>query len=245
MNPSLSFIIPAYNEEGHLTITVEETMRALRSVLNDFEIIIVNDGSQDKTPEIADALAREHREIKVIHHKSNKGFGTAMTSGIAVASKEFIGWVSADTTWPEKTLKDAIHLIGTTDMIITYPSNRNERPLLRRLVSFLFILLLDFVFLMRIKYFNGGSIHKTRLLKSITIKSKGLTFWAEALIRLAKSGHSYREIPYYNVERTSGQSKAFKLKNILASLEMVIVLIGDLYFGRAGHRLTVNPAKKK
>ena len=70
---SLSVIIPAYREEGNLPNTIGETVENARKVCRDFEVIIVNDGSPDKTGEVADSLAKKYKEVRVIHHKKNKG----------------------------------------------------------------------------------------------------------------------------------------------------------------------------
>src|SRR6185503_1156843 len=111
MKPSISFIIPAYNEEGHLRTAVVESCRVLSLEVDDFEIIIVNDGSQDQTPEIAEQLAKEDARICVLHNERNMGFGFTCQKGIDASRKDFIGWVSADTTWQEETLVKIIRML--------------------------------------------------------------------------------------------------------------------------------------
>ena len=110
MKPTLSFIVPAYNEEQHLHITIEELVKVLRTEVSEYEIIIVDDGSTDNTGEVADNLARTDPYIKVVHHPRNKGFGFACRAGLEQASKEFVSWAPSDTTWDPDRLKKNIAL---------------------------------------------------------------------------------------------------------------------------------------
>ena len=242
MKPTVSFIIPAYNEEGHLKITVEETLRVLASYVDDYEIIIVNDGSTDQTAVIANECARNNPRIKVFHNDRNRGFGYTCGRGIKEAAKEFIGWVSADTVWPEETLQEAIALLGKTDIVATYPLNQKERPFLRRFISCLFTTSMNKIFFLHMKYFNGGCFHRAALIKNVVIHSKGLTFWAEALVRLSSRGYHVVEIGIMNKDRKVGQSKAFKLKNIMATLEMIMRLFYDVHIRRQKNVSSPSPS---
>ena len=236
MRPAISFLIPAYNEEGHLRTTVVETLRVLESQTDNFEIIIIDDGSIDQTGAIAEELAKDNPRIKAVHNGENKGFGLTCRKGIEGASKEYIGWVSADTSWPEEALKEAIGLLGKADIITTYLLNNYQRPFIRRTISTLFTAVMNTVFLLNLRYYNGGCFHKAALIKPLCIKSRGLTFWAEALVRLMKKGYSVSQVGLYNKDRKSGQSKAFKIKNIMGTLEMILILIRDIYFIRPQDR---------
>ncbi len=231
MKPTVSFIIPAFNEEEHLGITVSDTRRVLETETDDFEIIIVDDGSVDQTGVIADELAKTNSTIKVLHNGQNKGFSVACRWGIENAGKEYVGWVSADTSWDDEALKEAMHRLGQADIITTYYV-KDERPFLRRIISKLFTLVLNTFFLLTFKYYNGGCFHRTALLKQLRVRSRGLTFWAEVLIRLLKSGFSVIEIGVANKDRKTGRSKAFKIKNVLSTLEMILMLTYDVHILR-------------
>ena len=79
---SLSLVLPAHNEEANIGIVVEQALEALPRFADEFEIVVVNDGSRDKTPRIVDDLARRDPRVKPVHHRVNRGYGAALTSGV-------------------------------------------------------------------------------------------------------------------------------------------------------------------
>src|SRR3712207_4002925 len=87
---SLSLILPAHNEEANIAIVVENALAALPRFTDDFEIIVVNDGSRDATGRIADELAHLHPALRVVHHDQNKGYGGALTSGFRTATRDYV-----------------------------------------------------------------------------------------------------------------------------------------------------------
>src|SRR3989344_5730332 len=84
---SLSVVIPAYNEEGNIARVVAETIRDAKKIAVDFEIVVVNDGSSDKTGVVIDSLAEKYKEVKALHHKGNKGLALAWRTGVDAAKK--------------------------------------------------------------------------------------------------------------------------------------------------------------
>ena len=92
----ISAVLPAYNEVNNLAEVVRGLLAALREVASHFEIIIVDDGSEDGTKELADSLARENDSIRVVHHQTNLGYGAALRSGFAIAGLPWIFFTDAD-----------------------------------------------------------------------------------------------------------------------------------------------------
>src|SRR5262245_46074884 len=93
---SLSAFIPCYNEEGNVERTTLNGLRALKEVTADHELIIVNDGSADKTSEIANRLAKDDARVRVVHHPKNRGYGAALQSGFRAACKEWVFYTDGD-----------------------------------------------------------------------------------------------------------------------------------------------------
>src|SRR5258706_9165531 len=85
----LSAVLPAFNEEENILVTVEAVRSAVEKVTGNFEIIVVNDGSLDRTGQIADALAREDSRVRVLHHPANRGYGAALRTGFEAMTKGF------------------------------------------------------------------------------------------------------------------------------------------------------------
>src|SRR5688500_20112773 len=86
--PSLSVFFPAYNDSGTIASLVITALKTARRLTPDFEVIIVNDGSADTTADIADELARTYPEVRVVHHERTRGYGGALRSGFAAATRE-------------------------------------------------------------------------------------------------------------------------------------------------------------
>src|SRR5918994_2189346 len=97
--PGLSVFFPAYNDSGTIASLVITALRTARRLTPDFEIIIVDDGSADRTAEIADELVRTYPEVRVIHHERNRGYGGALRSGFAAATRELVFYTDGDAQY--------------------------------------------------------------------------------------------------------------------------------------------------
>ena len=97
--PGLSVFFPAYNDSGTIASLVITALQAARRLTPDFEIIIVNDGSADATPQIADELARTYPEVRVVHHESNRGYGGALRSGFEAATRDLVFYTDGDAQY--------------------------------------------------------------------------------------------------------------------------------------------------
>lgn len=212
MKRSLSVIVPVMNEELNLGPTVETVLAVAKARLDDFEVIIIEDGSHDRTPQIADELAASDPHVKVYHNPHNLGLGYGLQKGFELASKEYAVWVAGNNLNPRKGLEDVFDAIGQADIIVAAVT-KDTRGLFRRLVSRSVVLTLNLLFNLRFKYYNGPSVYRTADVKSVKITSHGYIAMAELLIRVVKSGRSYVEVGYETVKRTQGKTKMFRLKN--------------------------------
>src|SRR5690348_5646290 len=123
MSRRISIFIPAYNEEGNIAATVHELQAALSDESLECEIIIVNDGSSDRTREIADGLCREDSRVRVVHNATNLGFAGTFRVGARSARYEYVGWVPGDNGFPAESLKQWLRPMGHADLIQTYLLN--------------------------------------------------------------------------------------------------------------------------
>src|SRR6188474_660834 len=94
--PGLSVFFPAYNDSGTIASMVIRAVQAASALTPDFEILIIDDGSSDATPEIADELARTYSHVRVVHHPTNRGYGGALQTGFRSATKDFIFYTDGD-----------------------------------------------------------------------------------------------------------------------------------------------------
>lgn len=225
---SLTVLVPALNEESNLGPTVERLTKALGITIEDYEIIIVDDGSSDRTATVADELAGTSENVKVIHNPRPMGLGYAYVQGIRAATKEFFVYIPGDNTWPYRSFLELFGTLGKADVVTSYSTNPGVRPRSRRLVSRAFTVTLNALFGHRLHYFNGLTIYPTSFLKTIPITTYGFGFQAEVLLKAIQRGYSYIEVALPIDERTAGGSKAVTLRNIASVALTILRLLWSL-----------------
>jgi dolichol-phosphate mannosyltransferase len=228
MSNRISVFIPAYNEEANITDTVQELRTALHSRSLEYEIIVVNDGSTDRTGQIIDVLSCEDSRIRAIHNAKNLGLAQTFRAGARAARFEFVGWIPGDNCFPAASLKQWLAPIGQADLIQTYFLNTEVRYIGRRVVSRAYTKTMNALFGLNLKYYNGIQIYRRELIQNVESSSDGFALQSEILVKLMAMGSTYIEVGIKIQERLQGQSKAVKLKNILDVIKTVIRLFFEI-----------------
>lgn len=232
MKKSISIVIPAYNEEKNLKDAVESALKALSGLFNDYEILIFDDCSKDRTGEIADSLRKKNKKIRVIHNNPNKGFGYNYIKGIELAKKEYYTLFPGDNENDWHSFRETLKQIGKADIIETYTINKEVRQWHRKLISWLFTGFMNTLFGLKLKYFNGNNIYRTELLKKVKVENFGFAYSAEILIKLIKQGYSYTEFPVKI--KPTGKTTLFKLKNVYRVIKTIFSLIYEVKIRDSG-----------
>jgi dolichol-phosphate mannosyltransferase len=233
--PSISILVPAMNEEKNLATTVERIVDALSITVEDYEIIIVNDGSTDGTGVKAGEIATHYPGIRVLHNQKNMGLGYCYAAGYRAATKNFFVYIPGDNTWPTRSFVELFGNLGRADVITSYASNPEVREPVRRFVSRAYTVMLNHLFGRRMHYYNGLTIYPVDFLRREPATTFGFGFQAEVLLKALAQGLSYIEIPLPIDRRTAGRSKAVSLRNIASVAMTVVRLLIDLRL-RAGRR---------
>jgi glycosyltransferase involved in cell wall biosynthesis len=222
---SLSVVIPALNEEGNIQGTIDSVTGAAERYFDEYEIIIVDDGSTDRTPEIIRENMANNPRIRVLSHERPWGFGASYLDGRRHASKRFTVMVHGDNAFAKGTLSDFFSHVGKADVVCGYIANPESRSWTRRAISSVYTIALNLLFRMRLKYFNGLQIHSTEWLQQADVRSDGFGFQAELLVKSIKEGARYLEVPTTHTERPGGgETKIFKMKNIRSVVRTVVEL---------------------
>lgn len=129
--PSISAFFPAYNEEANVPTMVERLRAVLPEVAEDYEIIVVNDGSQDRTGAIADELAAADPRVRVVHHPQNRGYGGALKSGFAASRKAYVFFTDGDGQFDVGEIPTLLPFVPQYDVVIGYRIDRAEGGLRR------------------------------------------------------------------------------------------------------------------
>lgn len=228
--PSISIIVPCYNEEGNLRDTFASIKEALAECgkFSDYEVIIFNDCSTDATGRVAEEIKGRERNVMVVHNPRNMGFGYNYTEGVRRASKDYILMVPGDNEIPTEAIRKVCDFAGKADVIIPYTANTEVRTLFRRAVSKAFVILMNTLFSLDLRYYNGTCVIKSSLLKKVPLKTWGFAYMAAILVRLLRSGASYIETGVNIQPRESGSTKAFRPKNVISVVNAIATLFWDV-----------------
>lgn len=225
---TLSVLIPAFNECANLGPTAERVLQALSITVEDFEVIIVNDGSDDGTGEVADTVAAHNPQVLVIHNPRNRGLGYAYQRGVGQSRMNFLVYIPGDNTWPYRSLVELFGNLDQADVVTSFTTNPHVRPIVRRLVSAAYTWTLNILFGHRMNYYNGLTIYPTAFLKDRTLATSGFGFQAELLLAALDIGMSTVECALPIDARTAGGSKAVSIKNVLSVLATILHLVWSM-----------------
>jgi glycosyltransferase involved in cell wall biosynthesis len=189
--PSVSVVFPMYNEEDYVERAVAAARAALEDLRADFEIVIVNDASTDRTGEKADALAREDSRVRVAHNERNRTLGGTLRRGYALATKDLVLYSDADLPFDFRELGRAIHLLEyqQADVLAAYRFDRTSEGLQRTFYTLAYSALVRTLFRLRLRDINFSfKLFRRSLLERIELKSEGSFIDAEFLLRARGAG---------------------------------------------------------
>ncbi len=220
----VSVFVPAYNEVQNLGGAVRDIVSAAEAELEDYEILLVDDGSTDRTGELADQLEREYPKIRAIHQERNLGIAAAYVRALDEAKMDYFSFLPADQEISAASIRNIFAAVGAADIVVPYHQNSWARPLHRRLLTRASTFLVNILFRLRLKYFQGPCIYPTQLARALPRTAGGFYFLTEMLVHAVRAGHTYAHVGLIHQERAHGKSKAVSLKNILRALKTIGVL---------------------
>src|SRR3989440_2824211 len=221
----MSVVLPAYNEEQVIANTVSEVLHVLNAWRMDFEILVVNDGSTDRTGEIVEALALTgaHSRVRLITHATNEGYGASLVSGFAAATKELVFFMDSDGQFDIRDLQKFFPLIDTYDAVIGYRIDRQD-SWMRKLNAWGWKQLIGWVLGVHVRDIDCAfKLLHTEFLHQYPLETRGAMINAELLYRLTQAGYSYREIGVHHHPRKGGRATGAKLSVILRAMRELFV----------------------
>lgn len=226
--PSVSVIITTLNEAGNVRNAVGAVTALLgKHGIADYELLLIDNDSNDGTERIIDELGAQNSRFRVIHNPVNMGLGYSVRSGMKLAAKEYVGWVPGDNETSHETIANIFAAIAKTecDVIVPYTFNPWIRPLHRRVLSVIYTALWNAVFGMHLRYFNGACFFRRKLLDCVIMSTNSPALMAEILVQLVKQHDvSYVEIPMFIRQRDYGTSSVLNWKNIWLIARTFVVL---------------------
>jgi len=213
---NISAFFPAYNEEDNVVKMTNSFINVLNEIADNYEIIIVNDGSKDKTGEVARRLCKKNSVVKLVEHKKNQGYGAAVKSGLRAAKYEWIFFTDGDNQFDVKEIKKFVPYIKDYKIIIGYRVDRQD-GFMRYLNARAWGKLVGFLFpeLKEIKDIDCAfKLIKKELIDEINLETTGAMISAEILLKIIRNGHQVKQINVHHYPRQAGEQSGANLKVI-------------------------------
>lgn len=237
---ALSVFFPCYNEEGNVRRVVGEAMAFLPTVSDDFEVILVDDGSGDRTGAIADALAAADARIRVVHHETNRGYGGALQSGFRAATKELVFYTDGDGQFDFEEIDLLLPLLEEYDGVSAYRLNRRDPPI-RKLNAWCWTVLVNLVFGTRLRDIDCAfKLFPRKLFDEIEMKSRGALIDAEVLARARRLGYRIGQVGVHHYPRRVGEQSGANLRVILRAFKELFKLRKEIKATGASRQATGN-----
>ena len=230
--------MPCLNEEQTVRAAIEATLKALDTYEIRGEIILVNDGSTDKSLAIAKDCATTDSRVVIIDHHENKGIGSSFSTGVTHASKSHVVFIPADN---ENDLAEVLRyhfLLTNVDVLVPFIYNPEKRNITRRLLSAIYRFIINISFGTTFSYTNGTIVYNRKALTSTTFYSKGFFYQTEILIKLSRMGFLHAEVPLRLNNQPSRASKALTLKSFTDIVSSFTILFFKVHLLRTEGRTT-------
>lgn len=216
---SLSVFFPTFNEEENIQKMVDSLRSVLPKVADDFEIIVVNDGSRDKTGEIADRLIKEDPRVRVVHHEKNLGYGAAIRSGIRTCRKDFLFFTDGDNQFDVSQISKLIPSIPGYHGVIGFRINRQD-PWIRKLNAWAWNRLVRLLFGLRVRDIDCAfKLFHRGVFEDLQLESSGAMISTEMLVKIKDAGFKFCEMGVLHSPRVMGKQTGANLRVIVRAFQ--------------------------
>ena len=214
----LSVVFPAFNDSLSLPEIISKTSRLLPGLATRFEIIIVNDGSLDKTQSVLEKLQNHFPFISIIKHQKNLGYGKSLLDGFTKAKYDYIFYTDSDGQYDVGELRELIKAMDPkTEMVTGFKLNRSD-SLSRRLIGSLYNRLIKMVFKLKVSDVDCDfRLFKKKILRNLKLRAMSGSFDAEFMKKIQEKGVIIKEIPVHHYSRKFGKSQFFSLPNLFTT----------------------------
>lgn len=222
-------VLPAHNEEGNITTVVRRALEVMPAVTEDFQIIVVDDGSTDETPYIVDRLAAEDAKVVAIHHDKNRGYGCAWRTGIEVANGDWIFFMDSDRQFEIGDIGKLTAVADGYDIVTGYRISRQD-PYYRFLVGSCFNVLVKVLFRVHLRDIDCGfKMFRSSLLKPMVLGSPGALINTEIHAKANLAHARLLEVGISHYPRRVGRQSGTKLKVVLSAIVEIVRLRWHLF----------------
>jgi glycosyltransferase involved in cell wall biosynthesis len=241
--PSLTVFFPAYNDSGTIASLVISALKAASRLTPDYEVLIIDDGSRDGTPEIADELARVYPRVRVVHHPANRGYGGALRTGFAEASKDYVFYTDGDAQYDPAEMADLWARLGPgVDMVNGYKISRSD-PLHRIIIGRVYHHVVKLLFGLKVRDVDCDfRLMRRTIFDTIRLEKNSGVICLEMMKKIQDARFAIVEAPVHHYHRAYGKSQFFNFRRIGRTGVDVMKLWWALVVRRRDGRGAVSPA---
>jgi putative flippase GtrA len=215
---SLSVVLPAFNEETVIAEAVYGIVSILTPWVQDFEVIVVNDGSRDSTEAIVEHIMATDSRVRIINHRVNQGYGAALVSGFEAATKDLVFFTDSDGQFDPHDLEPFFSLIEKYDVVLGYRMKRQDRWM-RKLNAWGWNLLVSLLLGVRVRDVDCAfKLYRADFFHTHRLETRGAMINAEMLYKLKRFGYTYTQVGVRHLPRKSGQATGARLSVIVRAL---------------------------
>ena len=213
--PGLSVFFPAYNDSGTIASLVISALRTARTLTPDFEVIVVNDGSADRTAEILDELARIYPRVRVVHHPSNRGYGGALRTGFETASRELVFYTDGDAQYDPAEMEALWRRLDErVDLVNGYKISRSD-PLHRIVIGRIYHHTVRLLFGLKVRDVDCDfRLMRRTIFDTVQLEKNSGVICLEMMKKIQDAGFRIAEVPVHHYHRAYGRSQFFNFRRL-------------------------------
>lgn len=224
----VSVFLPCHNEEPNLLRVIDDFRAELGKIADDYEIIVVDDGSRDRTGILADELASRDPHIRVIHHEVNRGYGGAVISGLGAARLPYVVLCDGDGQFPASQVSRLLAKVPEHDVVVGHRVKRAD-PLMRRLNGLAWTLLVRLLFRVGISDIDCGlKLFKQAFVRDLDLRARGAMISTELMVKVAARGARICQVDIVHLPRVAGEQSGANLRVILRAFGELFRLFREL-----------------
>ena len=236
---SLSVVMPAHNEEAAIAETVHGVVAALTAWVEDFEVIVVNDGSKDSTGAIVEEIVSHDPRVRVIHHPVNQGYGAALVSGFEAITKDLAFFMDSDGQFDIHDLERFFPLINEFDAVLGYRIDRQD-TWLRKLNALGWKMLVRSVFGLHVRDVDCAfKLYRAKFFREYPLETRGAMINTEILYKFTRAGYTYTQLGVRHLPRHGGRATGAKPAVIARAFREMFI------YARKWHREELEIARER
>lgn len=224
--------MPSLNEEKNIANAVQNAVQAMTDFGIEGEVIVINDGSRDRTADLVQNIQKTSPQVKLITNATTMGIGYSFMHGVRHANNEIVVLLPGDGEVLAESCLKYMDLMEHVDIIVPFFFNKEIRDRKRRIISSLYRFIINISFGVSLNYTNGTVLYRRDILSETKLFSTGFLYQAELLVKLIRQGYLFAEVPSVLTKRLAGKSKATSLKSLIDVMKSYLKLIYYIHIKR-------------